>query len=205
VSSHSQKKKHSKSKFGFPTLSLKDLISKSWKRSTTDASSISSSSFLRSSPSPKHRYGGLCIYESQDQWGKIEVIEDQDSRRLHFGNSGIQGRTDLEDPWLPRCTYVETMGLAGCLLDRSQIQKEHILLLGLGSGGLAHTMRRLYPDARLDIVELRSQVVEVAHRFFKLDEVSAQVHVDDAFHFVNTAFLRKCPLYHIIMIDLYLD
>ena len=215
MSNPSKPKKNTASKLALPQLSLKDLLTKSWRnpKGSNSLSTLQNASQktrfppVKKSKKNRHKkkYGGVCLYSTQDQWGSIEVIEDRDSRRLHFGNSGIQGRMSIDTPWVPRCTYVESMSLVGCLYEHHSNQKEQILLLGLGSGGLAHTIRRLYPDAHLDLVELRAQVVDVAKRFFKIDDLNAQLHIDDAFHFVKMAFIHKRPLYHLILIDLYLD
>ena len=227
-----------------PSLSLKNLLPHSWRRSSQkkqdqkerekeqssrhdqehsqtqrhDSKSLASHAVeSRRSPllTPQGRlrkarkYGGKCLYETEDQWGVIEVIEDRRGRRLHFGNDGIQGRLQIETPWVPKCTYVESMSLASLFLEPTPSLgspfSERILILGLGCGGLTHTLRKLHPQAQIDVVELRPVVGEVARVFFNFEHAQAQLHITDAFEYLKKAFKDQSSPYSLILIDLYLD
>lgn len=59
-----------------------------------------------------------------------------------------------------------------------------ILLLGLGGGALVKMVQHFFPDAQIDCIELDTQHIRIAKRFFKVSDVS--IEQGDAY-----AFLKK--------------
>ena len=61
---------------------------------------------------PTWRYGKRLLWRAHDQWGVVEAVDGHLGRELHFGNASLQGRINLEYPWLPVAEYVVSMSLA---------------------------------------------------------------------------------------------
>ncbi|MFW2372205.1 MAG: spermidine synthase [Gammaproteobacteria bacterium] len=74
-------------------------------------------------------------------------------------------------------------------------------MLGLGGGGLAHSLSHYYPQMTIQLVELRQAVIDVAYEWFNLPQ-SSQLHVTqgDAMAYMANA---KCGSTDIIFSDLY--
>ncbi|HLP93645.1 MAG TPA: fused MFS/spermidine synthase [Saprospiraceae bacterium] len=70
------------------------------------------------------------------------------------------------------------------------------LLLGMGGGSIAHGLIQL--GFRLDIVELDQRVPKIAQKWFGFDPATAQVHIDDARHFIKNSTEK----YDVVVLDL---
>lgn len=70
------------------------------------------------------------------------------------------------------------------------------LLLGMGGGSIAHGLIQL--GFQLDIVELDQRVPVIAQKWFGFDPATAQVHIDDARHFIKNATEK----YDVVVLDL---
>ena len=78
---------------------------------------------------------------------------------------------------------------------------QHILIIGLGGGTLPVTLNELYPNARIDVVEIDPAVQTVAETYFDFRENDRiTVHVQDARVFTKRAGL-KGERYDLIMLD----
>jgi len=74
-----------------------------------------------------------------------------------------------------------------------------ILVVGLGGGVVPNQFNRYFPDARIDIVEIDSEVVHVAKSYFYLQESkNIKVYVGDAFDVLPSIKNKK---YDIIVLD----
>ena len=76
------------------------------------------------------RYGGTVIYESSDEMGPLEIIEDGFTRSLHFGSEPKQSSMDLNDPY--RLTLLYSRAMVTSLLFHATPRRA--LLIGLGGG-----------------------------------------------------------------------
>lgn len=75
-----------------------------------------------------------------------------------------------------------------------------VLIIGLGAGSFARLVRRHVPTARVDGVEIDPMVVDVAKRFFALEEgPRLRVHVQDGARFVRASKKR----YDVVLLDAY--
>ena len=82
-----------------------------------------------------------------------------------------------------------------------QPDPERILIVGLGGGTLPMTLASLYPDSRIDVVEIDPAVVTVAETYFEFQETDQiRVFVQDARVFTKRAGMRG-DLYDLIMLD----
>lgn len=103
-------------------------------------------------------------------------------RYLSFGNEIEQSCIDMLRPARLCHQYTQVMML-GCLFLEARPQ---VLLLGLGAGSLAQALLAALPDCRVDAVEQRRQVVELAREWFELPrDRRLKVHVTDAYDYLD--------------------
>lgn len=128
------------------------------------------------------RYGGTLVHTSRDEHGPLEVVEDDNQRSLHFGTLPKQSSMSLADPHALVLGY--TRAMAAALLFNPDPRSA--LLIGLGGGSLAKFLLHHFPDCRVDAVELRPTVAQLAHAYFGLPETGPRlsIHYSDAVRFV---------------------
>lgn len=148
------------------------------------------------------KYGGVVVHCVRDAEGLVEVVEAHGVRSLHFGTSPKQSAMALAEPERLELSYVRAM-LAGLLFAP---EPRRVLLLGLGGGSLAKFLLRYFPDCRVEVVEFRAAVVEVAHRFFGLpQDPRLTIHIGDGGAFLRQAAAAGVPPYEHIFVDIYDD
>ena len=141
---------------------------------------------------------GKEIVQQYDSYGPIQVFDNGNQRTLMFGANDEQGSVLKAAPHQIRYDYVRAMLLV--LLFKQDPQ--HCLLLGLGSGALATTLLHHYPQVKVDAVEIRHAVIQLAYSHFYLPRTSRlTVHQKDAVTFVSDATRGHCD---IVFSDLYL-
>ena len=78
-----------------------------------------------------------------------------------------------------------------------------MLMIGLGGGTIATTLMELYPDLKMDLVEVDEAVVKVAQQFFYFKpDKNANVVILDGRVFVRRA-LKSNQKYDLIILDAY--
>lgn len=114
-------------------------------------------------------------------YGKPFVVDDGETRRLHFGLEFVQSEMSLGDPDALSLLYTQAMMAFLLFLPAPR----HILLVGLGGGSLAKFCRRELPQARLTVVEVDRDVIDLAGLFdLPLDDPRLRiVHADAADYF----------------------
>jgi spermidine synthase len=98
------------------------------------------------------------VFSCHDEEGVIEVVDDLDTRALYFGTSARQSAMSPEEPHRLVLSYTRAM-LSGLLFTR---QPRSALVLGLGGGSLPRFLMHVFPTCRIDVVERRAKVVQVA-------------------------------------------
>jgi len=129
--------------------------------------------------------------------GSIVVEESPTGiRTLRFARNGArQSVVKLGDPDHLELSYARTM-LAGLALSGSS---RRMLVIGLGGGSLPMFLRRNYPDAIIDVVEIDPDVVVVAKRFFGvIEDDRLPIYIADARQFVENS---EPGIYDLIMVD----
>lgn len=124
------------------------------------------------------------LYEKASAYSTIIVTEDGEGlRTLRFGKGGArQSVVKPGDPEYLALPYASAM-LAGLALSE---ETRRILVVGLGGGTLPMFLRKHYPDATIDVVDIDSDVVYVAKQFFGFREDSRmKAHVDDGRQFIE--------------------
>jgi len=143
------------------------------------------------------RYDGQLIYSCRDADGVIDIVEEPTTRTMHFGTLARQTTMFRRDHQALALAYTRCM--MSCLLFVEA--PEGVLLLGLGGGSLAKFLLHHFPDCRIDGVEKRRKVVELAHAYFYLPrDPRLQIHVDAAEDFLRR---RGDGSYDLILVDLH--
>ncbi|BAS28175.1 spermidine synthase [Limnochorda pilosa] len=123
------------------------------------------------------------VYEADSLYHHIRVREAGGIRYLHFDNSW-QSALDLTRPEEPVFTYIRQMDV-GLLF---QPDPRRALFVGLGAGTAPERYTRLLPELRAEVAELDPAVVDVARRFFGLEETERlQVTAVDGRQYVRRA------------------
>ncbi len=136
------------------------------------------------------------LYEKESIFGRVVVKEDEAGfRTLHFGSDGARQSVvkpgDLEHLELP---YAKT-AMAGLALSA---QVRRVLIVGLGGGSLPSFLRRHYPEATIDVVDIDPEVINVAKQFFEFREDAAmRAHLADGRTFIEAV---RTP-YDIVFLD----
>lgn len=124
------------------------------------------------------------LYEKPSAFGTIVVTEDEYGVRvLRFGLRGPRqsvGKPGDPDYLALPYARVAFTGLALCEEPR------RILVVGLGGGTLPLFLRKYYPGATIDAVDIDPAVVDVAKRFFGFSEDEfMRAHVGDGRQFIE--------------------
>ncbi len=108
----------------------------------------------------------------------VTLSEEDGVRYLHFGTEWVQGAMRIGRPWRIEIEYQQQM--MAPLLFRPEPAR--VLQLGLGAAALTRFCWRHLPGAQIVVVEISSEVVATARRWFALPEDDARltVLVDDA-------------------------
>jgi spermidine synthase len=91
--------------------------------------------------------------------------------------------------------------MMSCLLF-NEIGNDDILIMGLGGGSLAKYMLQHFPDCRVEAIEYRAAVAEVAHDYFELPrDARLNVVIDDGARYVKERLNLQREFYSVIMLD----
>jgi spermidine synthase len=139
------------------------------------------------------------IYQIQDNDGSIQVKEQNGFRTLHFDSEPTQSAMSLEKPDELQLDYAKAM--MSFLLFK-ELEDDDFLLMGLGGGSIAKFVLQNFPQCRIEAVEYRAEVAEIAHDYFALPrEKNLNVVIDCGAHYA----LERCELqkefYSVIMLD----
>ena len=130
--------------------------------------------------------GEAVLYERPSLFGSIIVTEDENGLRiLRFERYGArQSVVKPGDPEYLELPYAQVamVGLALCEEPR------RFLVVGLGGGTLPMFLRKHYPHAAIDAVDIDPQIVQVAKQFFSFREDDLlRAHVGDGRQFIEKA------------------
>jgi spermidine synthase len=133
--------------------------------------------------------GGACaadtlLHEQPSMFGTIVVTEDEQGlRTLRFGRSGPrQSVVKPGDPDQLVLQYTRTAFVGLALAD----QPRRMLVVGVGGGTLPMFLRKHYPDAAIDAVDIDPNVVDVARRFLGFrEDATLRAHVVDGRAFIE--------------------
>lgn len=109
-------------------------------------------------------YMGRLVFSCSDEEGPIEVVDDAATRTLHFGTSARQTTMFRREPARLALSYTQCMAVSLLFVP----EPRSALVLGLGGGALVRFLLNGWADCRVDAVEKRSKIVEVARTYFGL-------------------------------------
>lgn len=138
---------------------------------------------------------GRCVYRHQDN-PFIQVREMEGVRWLHFGGPAIQTAmsvTATEQLVLP---YARAM--LSAFLFKPQCQS--LLNLGAGGGAFERFFRHQRPSLAVTSVELDPVVIDIARRFFQLDEAQYTIWQGSAGDYLR----QHSSCYDMIFCDIFL-
>lgn len=141
------------------------------------------------------------IYQTHDPLGQIEVYEENGVRHLNFGSFAMQSAVGLNHSNQLHFAYTQTM--MGALLFQD-IADDDILLMGLGGGSMAKYFFDHFPLCRIEAIEYRQVVAQIAYDYFDLPRDSRlNVVIDDAAHYARERGVMQREFYRLIMLDLF--
>jgi hypothetical protein len=136
--------------------------------------------------------------------GKTEVVvRDRHGHREMVARDPVRGaemiwsRASIEDPSRSGWPYVDLFHLAASLAHA----RERALFVGCGGAVGPRQFAVMYPGIQIDVVESDPAVVELARRFFGLDDIPhLAVHIDDGASFLGSAAPRA---WDVVILDAY--
>ena len=135
----------------------------------------------------RKKYRGDVIFSCRDAEGVIDVVDETAAvRSLQFGTEARQSTMFRHDPNTLALSYTQCMVTSLLFADADPRQA---LVFGLGGGSMVKYLLAQCPACRVDAVERRAAVIDVAHRFFQLPEAHPRlaVYSEDATSFLSTA------------------
>jgi spermidine synthase len=146
------------------------------------------------------KHGGTLIHCSRDDYGLAEIVETHGVRSLHFGTNARQSAMALDEPDRLELPYLRAM-LAGLLFAP---EPRRVLLLGLGGGSLAKFLLQHFAGCRIETVEARVLVEDLARRYFGLPEdPRLRVSIDDGHDFLCGQPASCYGSYDCIFVDIF--
>lgn len=139
------------------------------------------------------------IFHTQDQDGAIEVKEKDGVRSLYFSSFAQQSAMSLKNPDQLYLAYAKAM--MSWLLFK-EIEEDDILLIGLGGGSLAKYLLKHFPQCRIEVVEYREAVAQIAHNHFDLPhDNNLNIVIDDGARYVRERMNLQREFYSVIVLD----
>jgi len=132
------------------------------------------------------------IARRRTPWGRIEVIELADGRRLLREDGQSHSLYDPAHPTALAYDYLQLLAAGLSVWDHPTAR---IAVIGLGGGSLCRWVGAHHPGWQRTAVELSRDVVRLARRHFDLDP-AVEVHVAD-----GRAFLDRGEAFDIVVLD----
>lgn len=144
---------------------------------------------------------GRIIYTEKSLYRNISVVDDSQQRCMGFATR----RHELKNQSCRLKKYPERLALdytkltfAGLLLNP---EPRRIFVAGLGGGSIPDALKRLYPQAHIDIAEIDPAVIKVARRFFDFEAAEGMdIYESDARVYVRHA-RKQSVRYDYIVLD----
>jgi spermidine synthase len=140
------------------------------------------------------------IHEARSKYRDITVTQVGERRCLLFNvHRGDRNQTCMMMNDRDQLVFDYTrMSFVGLLL---QPDPKSILVIGLGGGSIPMTFSEMYPNAKIDVVEIDDAVVNVAEEYFYYSDTdNMTAHVDDGRPFIKRAGIRG-QTYDYIVLD----
>ena len=115
-------------------------------------------------------YAGLKVrFQKDTQYHRLAVVDDEaDGKRYLRFDASYQSGMSIADPLATEFRYTDYFHLARLY----NPDAKRILLIGLGGGSVPKRWQSDFPGMTMDVVELDPVVVDVARKYFALDNDS---------------------------------
>ncbi|MFA5776001.1 MAG: hypothetical protein WC988_00320 [Patescibacteria group bacterium] len=141
------------------------------------------------------------VYEVDSEFnGKISVVEIGSTRRLYV--DGIIQSVSWDSPNASRQVWGR---LVENLHDQAPDLKK-VMVLGLGGGSMQHLLTKKFPGVHLTSVEIDKVMVDVAKKYFTLDEIpNHRIIVADALKVISVPEEYGIPQqsFQAVIVDIY--
>lgn len=136
------------------------------------------------------------IWLNESEYSQVRVVRRGERQMLVLNHNTVHTMRDMRTGWSGH--LLDYFALGPKLLDA---EPRRLLVLGMGAGGTLAATRTAAPLVEADAVEIDSQVIAAAERFFDLrrDDGRLRVHLADA----RPWLARSDGVYDIVHIDLY--
>jgi len=148
----------------------------------------------------------VVLFDKESKYRRIQVVASIDGFvAMHFDKQrGRQSVVKLGDPGHLELGYTRAAMSALAFMDR--VPKD-VLFVGLGGGSMPMFMRKHYPTANIDVVEIDPLVVEAAKEFFEFkDDARMKVATLDGRRFLRNLVDKQGKYkkqYDFIFLDAY--
>lgn len=123
------------------------------------------------------------LYERDSLYHRVRVVE-RDAVRFLVLDRSFQGAMYIRDMLTSPYLYTDYVHLAWIF----QPEITRVLVFGLGAGTTPKRFARAYPNVLIDVVEVDSEVVNVARRFFLVQQTDKlRIIVQDGRVFLRTS------------------
>ncbi len=140
---------------------------------------------------------GTIVCRLRDTYGEIIVADDGNVRSLYFGAGILQSSIRLDQPYTLIQEYTQAMMNALLFMN----EPRSVLVIGLGGCSLINFLLKSFPLCAIDIVEIRSTVIDLARKFFLLPGERAHLKI---FHGSGQDFIcrgKDSEGYDLILVD----
>jgi spermidine synthase len=129
-------------------------------------------------------FADTVLHEQQAMFGTIVVTEDDSGvRTLRFGRAGP--RQSVVKPGDPDHLVLQYTRSAFVGLALAEAPRR-MLVIGVGGGTLPMFLRKHYPEAAIDAVDIDPQVIDVARKFLDFrEDATLRAHVADGRAFIE--------------------
>ena len=126
--------------------------------------------------------GSILLHERETRYNYVQVVEAPDGTRMLLLNEGLaihsiyhplELQTDGSWDYFLAAPYMNPAPF-------TPSQVEHIAILGLATGTVAHQYTAVYGDIPMDGIEIDGGIVEVGEEFFDMTMPNLNVIVEDA-------------------------
>jgi spermidine synthase len=155
----------------------------------------------RAAAAPGLSSAGELEFDGHSAFSHIRIRRHGSVRSMLFvrdsGEEALESQIDLRRPHALQFEYLRYMFTSYLFRE----QQQDVLIVGLGGGGMIHFLRHIDPKVRIDAVEIDSEVVRLADKFFDVRSgEGVNIVTADGFKFIADA---QKP-YDVIYMDAFL-
>ncbi|MDP9190640.1 MAG: fused MFS/spermidine synthase [Acidobacteriota bacterium] len=140
--------------------------------------------------------GWRVLFVGDSPYHRVTVRERPGMTRVLTFALGSQSRMSLRDPLGHGADYTDAAHISRLM--RPTVRR--ILVIGLGGGTIPKQFVHYYPDTTVDVVEIDPMVVDVAQKYFGVQQSARlRIHISDGRMFLK----RSAETWDLIVIDAY--